>query len=171
MPVENDLQADFMSDAMEILGDAGLLRYEVSNYARLGCESQHNLNYWRGGNYLAAGCGAHGHHAGHRYWNERSAARYIKQMKNSGTARAGEEFLSVEQRLSEIVLLGLRLREGISLNAASQLLNFDVRGALSKAKAWKTFMEQGILREENDILYLDSASWPVADGVATRLLL
>lgn len=170
VPVEDDIQADFMSDAMEILGEAGLLRYEVSNYARRGAESQHNLNYWRGGNYLAAGCGAHGHRVGHRYWNERSATLYIQQMQFGGTARQGEEFLTPSERLSELVLLGLRLREGLNLNRAAQLLNFDVRSALSQSRAWKMLISQGILHEENGFLHLNPVAWPVADGVAARLL-
>ena len=170
VPIEDDLQADFMSDAMEILSAAGLFHYEVSNYARLGFESQHNLNYWRGGDYLAAGCGAHGHRAGHRYWNERSATLYREKMQNEGTALVGEEFLSVAERMSELVLLGLRLREGLALDKASALLNFDVRGALQQSKSWEMLTSQGILREENDILYLNPNSWPIADAVAAHLL-
>jgi oxygen-independent coproporphyrinogen-3 oxidase len=170
VPVENDDQADFMGEAMEILGAAGLLRYEVSNYARPGCESRHNLNYWRGGDYLAAGCGAHGHHAGHRWWNERGARRYVQKMQSGGTVRAGDENLSVQERLSELVLLGLRLREGLALEAAARRLNFDVRGALHRSPAWPVLTEQGILREEKSFLLLNPASWPVADAVAARLL-
>ena len=171
MPVEDDLQADFMGEAMEILGAAELLRYEVSNYARAACESQHNLNYWRGGDYLAAGCGAHGHYKGHRYWNQRGAKSYIEKMQTVGSARAGEEFLSVPERMDELVLLGLRLREGLNLEGAARLLNFDVRGALHQSKAWPMLIDQGILREENGILHLNPDSWPIADAVAARLLL
>lgn len=170
VPVEDDLQADFMSDAMEILCSAGISRYEVSNYARCGCESQHNLNYWRGGDYLAAGCGAHGHRAGHRWWNERNAQSYTLKMQQNGSARVGEEFLSASERLSELVLLGLRLREGLNLQAARELLNFDVAAALHGAKAWPFLTAQGVLREENQVLYLNPQSWPVADAVAVQLL-
>ncbi len=135
------------------------------------CESQHNLNYWRGGDYLAAGCGAHGHYKGHRYWNQRGAKSYIEKMQTVGSARAGEEFLSVPERMDELVLLGLRLREGLNLEGAARLLNFDVRGALHQSKAWPLLIEQGILREENGILHLNPDSWPIADAVAARLLL
>jgi putative oxygen-independent coproporphyrinogen III oxidase len=170
IPVSDDVQADLMSDATEILGEAGIERYEVSNYARRGRESAHNLNYWRGGDYLAAGCGAHGHRSGHRWWNERAARRYIEKMRELGTARVGEEFLQTRERLSEIVLLGLRLREGIALEAASQRLNCDVRGALRASPAWRTLTEQGYLHEDKDILRLNPAAWPVADAIAARLL-
>lgn len=173
LPLEDDAQAEFMRDAMDILSEAGLERYEVSNYARPGYESRHNLNYWRGGDYLAVGCGAHGHYKGHRFWNERSAPLYVKKMQG-GTARAGEEFLTVEERFDEIVALGLRLREGINLENATRLLDFDVRGALQSSNAWPFLLEEGILQqqqsENSTILRLNSKFWPVADAVAARLL-
>lgn len=169
-PVEDDKQADFMSDAVEILSTAGLIRYEVSNYAKVGCESRHNLNYWRGGDYLAAGCGAHGHCAGHRWWNERDARLYVQMMQATGSARAGEEWLTTQERWSELVLLGLRLREGVDLNMASQKLNCDTHELLHALKAWPVLQSEGVLREEAGILHLNSASWPVADAVAARLL-
>src|SRR5690606_17713723 len=68
LPVCDDAQADQMQDAQDILEAAGILRYETSNYARPGFESKHNRNYWEGGDYLAVGCGAHGHFAGLRWW-------------------------------------------------------------------------------------------------------
>jgi oxygen-independent coproporphyrinogen-3 oxidase len=170
IPVEDDKQADFMSDAREILSVAGLERYEVSNYAMNGCESRHNLNYWRGGDYLAAGCGAHGHRNGHRWWNERDARRYVQMMQEAGSARAGQEWLTTEERWNELVLLGLRLREGVDLNSATSNLNFDVRKALHASKAWTVLTAEGIVREEAGILHLDPASWPLADAVAARLL-
>jgi Coproporphyrinogen III oxidase and related Fe-S oxidoreductases len=81
LPVCDDAQADQMQDAQEILEAAGMMRYEISNYARPGFESVHNQNYWFGGDYLAAGCGAHGHKDGLRWWNERDAARYVELVK------------------------------------------------------------------------------------------
>ena len=170
IPVEDDKQADFMGDAMAILNTAGLERYEVSNYARPGCESRHNLNYWRGGDYLAAGCGAHGHRAGHRWWNERDARRYVQMMQETGSARLGQEWLTPQERWTELVLLGLRLREGVNLNTATQRLKLDARQELYNSKAWTVLRDEGVLCEDGGILRLHPASWPVADAVAARLL-
>lgn len=170
LPMADDAQADFMNDAMAILGAAGLYRYEVSNYALPDGESQHNLNYWRGGDYLAAGCGAHGHMAGHRWWNERAARRYVDYIEATGSARAGEEFLSAPERLSEIVMLGLRLREGIALDEASRRLNLDARSVLQRSMAWPALTAEGILHEDKEVLRLNPSAWPVADAVTVRLL-
>ncbi|HEY0073710.1 MAG TPA: radical SAM family heme chaperone HemW [Abditibacteriaceae bacterium] len=170
IPVEDDKQADYMSDAHEVLSAAGLARYEVSNYAQAGCESRHNLNYWLGGNYLAVGCGAHGHRVGHRWWNERDTRRYTQMMQETGSARIGEEWLTPEDRWNELVLLGLRLREGLDLNAASQKLNFDAYELLHSSTTWPVLKSEGILREEAGILHLNPAFWSVADAVVARLL-
>jgi len=168
IPVEDDNQAVLMQDAQEILQAAGLLRYEVSNYARPGRECQHNLNYWRGGNYLACGCGAHGHLNGQRWWNERAAPRYVQLMQEKNSARVGEETLTPRQRLSEIVMLGLRLREGFSLPATSQRLHLDARHELNGEL--QDLTQRGILLEDAGVVRLAPAAIPVADAVAARLI-
>lgn len=112
--VDDETATVMMEDTAEFLQGAGYGRYEVSNWAKPGFECRHNLAIWRGGNYLAAGCGAHGHLNGRRWWNERDAAKYVKMMERENTARAGEEQLTPLQRAGERVLLGLRLREGFA---------------------------------------------------------
>ena len=73
-----------MADRVQrTLAQAGLERYEISNYARPGLESRHNVNYWEGGDYLGVGTGAHSHHReptdplGERWQNERSQAELV----------------------------------------------------------------------------------------------
>lgn len=168
LPLEDETQVALMQEAQELLQSAGLLRYEVSNYARAGRECQHNLNYWRGGDYLACGCGAHGHRQGHRWWNERSAPGYVELMREQGTARTGEERLNSRERLGEIVMLGLRLREGFSLADTSQRLNLDARRALNGEL--RDLTGRGLLLEQDGIVRLAPAAIPVADAVAARLM-
>ncbi|HEY6538945.1 MAG TPA: radical SAM family heme chaperone HemW [Candidatus Dormibacteraeota bacterium] len=133
-------EADFLEQhagARELLEGAGLAQYEVSNYARPGRESRHNLGYWRGRHYLAAGSGAHGFLAplaasmlglevragdvGVRYWNLRSAPTYIRQVLAQGHGRRGAEGIDPEQRELERLACGLRLREGLELDRPGQL--------------------------------------------------
>ena len=110
--VDDDLATQMMDVAASFLHSCGFTRYEVSNWTKPGFECQHNLAIWRGGNYLAAGCGAHGHYNGLRWWNERNAPKYVTMMEQQNTAKAGEEQLDALQRARELVLLGLRLKEG-----------------------------------------------------------
>ncbi|HEX8236531.1 MAG TPA: radical SAM family heme chaperone HemW [Abditibacteriaceae bacterium] len=168
IPVEDDLQAELMQDAFDLTRAAGLERYEVSNYAHPGFECRHNMNYWRGGDYLAVGCGAHGHRQGHRWWNERSAKKYVQLMQQRGSARDDEEKLSSPQRLSELVMLGLRLRDGFNLDAISQQLEVDARQMLNGELVDLT--RNGVLLDSHGTITLAPAAVPLADAVALRLL-
>ena len=163
----DDAQADLMDAAAQILGAAGLARYEVSNWARAGYECRHNLNYWRGGDYLAAGCGAHGHWNGRRWWNVRDAKTYIARM-SSHVARAGEESLDTRQQLSERVALGVRCREGFDLDELSARLDLDVRALLKDGLEF--LIGAGALRQDGARVRPLPASLAIADGMALRLL-
>ena len=168
IPVEDDAQAVLMQDAEHILHAAGLERYEVSNYARAGSQCLHNLNYWRGGDYLACGCGAHGHRSGHRWWNERAAPQYVSLMREQGTARVGEETLTARERLNEIVMLGLRLSEGFVLDEVSQRLGINARHELNGEL--QNLMLHGLVHDFGGTIRLAPEAVSVADAVAARLL-
>ena len=165
---DDDFLGELMDETAQTLGAAGFERYEVSNWAKPGFESRHNLNYWRGGDYLGLGCGAHGHQNGHRFWNERDAKTYISRLKSDNSARAGEEWLSPRQRATEMVALGLRCHEGFSIAEVSKTGDFDARRALNAALA--PFVWAGTLREEGERIAPNPAAFAVADGVAARLV-
>ena len=185
--VPDDMQAEFMDEAQQVLGHGGLDRYEVSNYARLGFECEHNLRTWRGGDYLACGNGAHGHLSGHRWWNGRAVPPYIEAIENGLRAREGEEFLTARQRLDELVLMGLRLREGVDLEAAERISGCDVRreiGAQVARALERGDLERGTLEEVGQGEYckvvwtrsrgprvrLGEGRWALADAVALDVL-
>ena len=168
IPLEDNAQADLMQDAVDATFAAGLSRYETSNYARVGRESRHNLNYWRGGDYLAAGCGAHGHKAGNRWWNERDASKYVSRIKAEGAARDGEEHLTPNQRLTEIVMLGLRLREGFDLDEISRRLEIDAHRVLDVEL--RELESRNIVRRSGSVIRLEPQFASVADAVTSRLV-
>lgn len=163
-----DLVADLMEQTAQTLGTAGFGRYEVSNWARLGFESRHNRNYWRGGDYLGVGCGAHGHRSGHRFWNERDARTYVARMRGEGQARAGEEHLTPRERAIELVALGTRQREGFDLAQVSKTGAFDARAALNASLS--LFVSQGLLSDEAGRVAPLPHALGVADGLAARLI-
>jgi oxygen-independent coproporphyrinogen-3 oxidase len=159
-------EADFIEQhrlARELLEEAGLLQYEVSNYARPGHESRHNLTYWQGRSYLAAGCGAHGFidrrtaqrmgfsltadHVAARYWNLRSAASYIKQVATLGHGRKGYEPIGPDQAELERLACGLRLRHGVELTRLAQLQAAErlaQLGLLTVSGQWVAATHRGI---------------------------
>ncbi len=95
----------------EVLGEKGFLRYEISNYARPGCESRHNLIYWRRGEYLGLGPSASSFRGNRRWRNEPDLELYLK----APPFAREEEVLSLEQARLERIFLGTRLAEGIDL--------------------------------------------------------
>jgi len=159
--VDDDCLADRMDAASEILEGAGLERYEVSSWARAGFECRHNQNYWRGGDYFAAGCGAHGHRNGRRWWNERDAKTYVRRMESEGGARAGEEELDGTERLVERIATGVRTREGFWLRE---------REVARLAQSLDPLERGGLVGREGGHVWPLPAGFAVADGVASRLI-
>ena len=110
---DDDLVADLFTEAEDLLAAAGIRAYEISNFAKPGFESRHNLKYWDDGPFHAFGMSAHGFDEGVRHWNEATFGSYCAAIETRGTARAGERTLSGQERLEEAVMTGLRVRTGI----------------------------------------------------------
>lgn len=120
-PPDDDLQMTMLAALPGWVGDYGLQRYEVSNFARPGHRSRHNLVYWQGGHYLAAGVGAHGYlpvpGGERRYGNSRQHRDYLGALgaaAGPALAEAFSEAISAEMHLAELVLTGLRLDDGLA---------------------------------------------------------
>jgi len=108
-----DLAADLYEATQELCVNAGLPAYEISNHAAPGQECRHNLTYWRYGEYLGLGPGAHG-----RLWLEgqRIAISQRTSPENwlRGERRESRSVLSADERAAEMVMMGLRLAEGVN---------------------------------------------------------
>lgn len=128
---EDDVQADRYLVADDRLTAAGYAWYEISNWARPGAECRHNLAYWRGGEYLAIGCAAHGLLGGRRWWNVRTPERYVERITAGASPEIGAEALDDDARAEEAWALTLRTRWG----AASTGLDPSVLDELVSADA------------------------------------
>jgi len=110
--------AAFYALTEEVTAAAGLPAYEISNHAKPGAESRHNLTYWRYRDYVGVGPGAHGRLtlAGARQATatERHPERWLEMVETQGHGLVTDETLSLEETADEMLLMGLRLREGIS---------------------------------------------------------
>jgi oxygen-independent coproporphyrinogen-3 oxidase len=98
----------------EALGAAGLVDYEISNFALPGFESRHNLAYWRGADYLGLGPSACSTIGGLRWRNLPDTAAYVKQIARGEPVRGEFEALDEATRLKERIMFGLRMREGVA---------------------------------------------------------
>lgn len=111
------------------LARAGYVQYEVSGWARPGCRSRHNLNYWRRGEYLGLGAGAHSFVGGVRSWNLSSPSRYARALADGGLARQGWERPDRNEAADEWLALRLRLVEGFSEAAFRRAFGLTVSEA------------------------------------------
>jgi len=114
---DDDMQAEEYELADELLTAAGLVNYEVSNWARPGHDCGHNLLYWRQHDYLGFGCAAHSHVAGRRWWNVRTPERYVAAVAAGQPTEAAGETLDAETRRLEALQLSLRTTDGVPLEA------------------------------------------------------
>ncbi len=115
-PDDDDL-ADKYELADDLLSAAGLVNYEVSNWAVPGHECRHNILYWQQGNYRGFGSAAHSHHDGHRWWNVRTPERYVAAVRDGETTEAAGENLDDDTRRIEGLQLALRMKDGVPSSA------------------------------------------------------
>lgn len=120
---EDDL-AEFYALADSRFMAAGLDWYEVSNWSKPGSEARHNLGYWRGDNWWGIGPGAHSHIGGLRWWNVKHPGTYARRLRSGDSPMADSEELTFENQLVELLMLGMRTREGVSV-ADLAALGFD----------------------------------------------
>lgn len=160
----------------ETLSARGLRHYEISNYAREGQESRHNLGYWRGEPYLGLGCAAFGAFGGARLRNSPDPAAYVawtESLATSDAALGGGVSDSVEPldpatQLRERIMLGLRLADGFDLaEAAAALKTPGWTDERKKAAAW--LVERGRLEVDGDRMRVPRAGWLFTDDTAARL--
>lgn len=114
-PPDPDVQADRYAAACEAFAHAGFDHYEVSNWARPGRESRHNLRYWRREPYLGLGAGSHAFRGDRRWWNVRPPHEYLARVAAGERPIGGDETLSPEQAAFEALSLGLRIGDGVAL--------------------------------------------------------
>ena len=110
---DEDAQADFYLKAVELLQRAGFRQYEISNFAKTGRESRHNLKYWMGREYLGFGPGAHSYFGGKRFSYPRDLDRYLRAARKGEVERTELQEVDSAERAREYLLLRMRTLRGI----------------------------------------------------------
>ena len=153
----------------EVCAEAGLSAYEISNYARPGAESRHNLVYWRYGDYAGVGPGAHGRIASD---GRRIATRarkmpgdWLAGVKRAGHGLEAAEEISASEQGDEMMLMGLRLSEGVSLARHARLAGKPI--AEDRIAA---LVRDGLLVRDNGIIRATHEGRMVLDALLARLL-
>lgn len=156
------------------LGQAGLARYEISNYARPGFRSRHNMNYWRCGDYLGLGAGAHSYNrlaneraSGQRWSNEKNPARYMAAIAESGQAVVERETIETGKAAGEFMFLGLRMIEGISIEAFRARFDKTPVELFSRIASW---LDGELMEEQGGFLRLTGKGLMVANSIFVEFM-
>ena len=164
-PIEEERSEEEYLMLHKALTEAGYDHYEISNFARQGRRSQHNSGYWRGVPYVGLGPGAHSFDGESRSWNLPNLNRYIANPTDPALRES--ETLTAEEQVEEMIMVGLRTREGIDLQTIEQ--KFGAERALYTARAAEPFVLSGTLLREGSRLRFDAEHWLVSDAVISEL--
>jgi oxygen-independent coproporphyrinogen-3 oxidase len=149
-PAPEAVVAELFMATSEFLTGHGFLHYEVSNFARCeahgssaACISRHNSKYWTHAPYLGFGPAAHSFQPPRRFWNHRDVKRYVDDLSAGRRPIAGEEVLTAEQEMAEVIMLGLRTAAGINLLNFKRRFGVDFMEA--RERAVTDLRSQGLL--------------------------
>ncbi|HTD78107.1 MAG TPA: hypothetical protein VK898_10765, partial [Chloroflexota bacterium] len=164
----DDVLAEMYTTTRERLALAGYEQYEISNWARPGQASRHNLTYWRDGAWIGVGAGAASSYGGRRWKNTPVLERYIVAVQRDGqAARVEDEQPDRLTQLFDALTLGLRLREGVSLIGYAERFGVDLPEALAETGAW--LLSDGFLRLEDGRLRIAAEHQLITNEILVRL--
>jgi oxygen-independent coproporphyrinogen-3 oxidase len=159
----DDDAADMYERAMDRLAQAGLRQYEISNVARPGRQSRHNLKYWHDTGWLAFGCGAHGSRDGRRWKHVADTRSYVDRVQ-AGADPVGEaRRLDRETQLAEALFMGLRLSDGVHLHDYHARFGQDVWSRYGEALG--PAVEAGLLERDSGRIRLTRRGMLLANEV------
>jgi len=163
-PLNDDLAADLFDLTRAMTASAGLPAYEVSNHARPGEESRHNLTYWRYGDYCGIGPGAHGRRGGVATTRHRKPENWLEAVAANGHGMSDQRDLGRREQASEAMLMGLRLSEGVDLVELAARFGLE-QGDLCDPAPRDLYETQGLLRSEGPRLIVTEAGMGVLDAL------
>jgi putative oxygen-independent coproporphyrinogen III oxidase len=169
---DDEAQADLYECTQEVLA-AGLPAYEISNHARPGEACRHNLIYWRSGEWLGIGPGAHGRfeHGGLRIATEawRLPKVWLERAQRTGTGERTRTVLTRSERVEELLVMGLRLREGIDI-ARLETVGGGSLEHLLDLRAVERLIEEGWLTRDDGRIAATAAGRQRLEGILPMLL-
>lgn len=168
-PLPEDEEIAMAEAIEETLAQAGLERYEISNYAKPERQSRHNSTYWQGGDYLGIGAGAHSFASrdgngvlGLRWREERSPVRYMEKVARDGTAVVESESLNRERAAAEFMFMGLRMTRGVSVEDFFRRFGQKPAEIYPQIGSW---LEEGLMESKDAGLRLTRRGLMLADEI------
>ena len=170
---DEDSQAELFELTQAMLEDAGMPAYEISNHARPGEESRHNLVYWRAGDWVGVGPGAHGRlRLGRQRLavaNVRLPERWLARVEDAGHGQASEEPVSRREEIEELLMMGLRLAEGVAIARIEAVAGAEVDAVLPRP-VLDRLEGAGFLSRDDGYLRATTAGRQRLNGLLASLL-
>jgi oxygen-independent coproporphyrinogen-3 oxidase len=163
VPSEDEM-AEFYEMAQEALGAAGYHHYEISNWAKPGFESRHNLKYWRREPYLGFGAGAHSFSGMERWANAHDAAAYVAALQSGRLPMEQHEKLTAESALEEELFLGLRQLDGIDVGRIEREYGITLAGKFDPLAL------AGLVERDGNVVRLAPGRLSVSNEVFVELM-
>ncbi len=169
VPADDDEAAALYELTQGLTAAAGIPAYEISNHARSGSESRHNLSYWRYDDYIGIGPGAHGRRLNSATQRHKKPENFLSAVERNGHAIASEEALDPPSRATEALLMGLRLAEGISLEQLSQKTGVAPEALLDR-NAIDRIAALGLIRRDEDGVTVTPQGMPLLDAILPEIV-
>ncbi len=165
-PLDAETSATLFELTQARTAEAGMPAYEISNHARSGAESRHNLTYWRYQTYAGVGPGAHGRRGGMRTVRHRKPENFLSAVARNGHGLVEEEALTRDEAAHEALVMGLRLAEGIEPAVLAQRL--DVERIVDDA-AVDRLVGHGLLERDGVTLRTSPAGRLLLDSILAEI--
>ena len=169
IPADDDDAATLYELTGHMTSAAGIPAYEISNHARPGNESRHNLSYWRYDDYIGIGPGAHGRRLNTATQRHKKPENFLSAVERNTHGISSEEYLDAATRATESLLMGLRLAEGIDLGrlsqrtgiAAADLLDMDAVGKIAQL---------GLITHNDTHVTVTPQGMPLLDAILPQIV-
>ena len=168
LPSEDEV-ANMYLNACVVLEKAGFQQYEISNFARQGCSSRHNLRYWKREEYIGLGPAAHSYVDGRRYANAKDLRAYIRSLSEGKLPPVSENVsLSRQEEVEEEIMLSLRTTDGLDLTYLEDVLGY----AMKKTVALKIqeYVKHGFLTQKGNVIAMTPRGFLVSNTIISDLL-
>jgi oxygen-independent coproporphyrinogen-3 oxidase len=169
VPADPDHAATLFETTQALTNAAGIPAYEISNHARPGQQSRHNLTYWRYGDYAGIGPGAHGRRGGMATLRHKKPENWLEAVARNGHGLKSEDLLIPADRATEALLMGLRLEEGIDLARIARMTAI-ARDDLVDQKAIARMAGLGLIAQTGDQLRIQPSGMLLLDAILPEIV-
>ena len=169
VPADDDHCADLFELTRDVMTAAGLPAYEISNHARPGQESRHNLTYWRYEDYIGVGPGAHGRRLEQATERHKKPENFLSAVARNANGLKVEQPLSQQTRAMEALMMGLRLAEGVDLEALEAKTGLAAAEMIDGGEVEK-LADMGFVEQRDRRLMVQPKGMPLLDALLPKII-